>query len=325
MPGLGRDDQVEAPVRSFPVLEAAHLDLQALAASHLGHPGVVLDAQNLTAALNEESAGDAGPAAHIEHSADAWDQEILDQPGRIARTGAVVLLGALSERARPLRILEHQRLSVLPEPTGCTGGPPPFGHWAAVRLRPRVQTVARRTATGIWGGNIPESWIVKRVVKDRIEAPERGTQEVMIEMLMRFDPFRELNRLTASLGTAARTAVMPMDAYRQGDQFVVQLDLPGVNPESIDLTVEKNVLTVSAERSWQSEEARDVVVAERPQGQFSRQLFLAESLDPERIEAHYDQGVLTLTVPVAEQAKLRKVEINAGGGAKALEAESKAA
>ncbi|MDQ3678951.1 MAG: Hsp20/alpha crystallin family protein [Actinomycetota bacterium] len=142
-------------------------------------------------------------------------------------------------------------------------------------------------------------------------------------MLMRFEPFRELDRLTQHLGTAARPAVMPMDAYRHGDQFVVHLDLPGVDPASIDLTVEKNVLTVSAERSWQPEEGQDVVVSERPQGRFSRQLFLGESLDAERIEAGYEQGVLTVTVPVAEQARPRKVEITTGGGAKAIEAESK--
>ncbi len=144
-------------------------------------------------------------------------------------------------------------------------------------------------------------------------------------MLMRFDPFRELDRLASSLGTAGRPVAMPMDAYRHGDQFVVHLDLPGVDPGSIDLTIEKNTLTVSAERSWQAEEGQDVLVSERPQGRFSRQLFLGESLDPDRIEAHYDQGVLTVTVPVAEQAKPRKVEITSGNGAKAIEAESTAA
>lgn len=136
-------------------------------------------------------------------------------------------------------------------------------------------------------------------------------------MLMRFDPFRELDRLAqqGSWGApASRTAVMPMDAYRRGDHFLVHFDLPGVDPASVELTIEKNVLTVAAERSWQREEGDEIVVAERPQGTFTRQLFLGEGLDAERISATYDQGVLTISVPVAEQAKPRKVEINTGGG-----------
>ena len=134
-------------------------------------------------------------------------------------------------------------------------------------------------------------------------------------MLMRFDPFRELDRLTQqALGSVTRQAVMPMDAYRQGDRFVVHFDLPGVDPSSIDLTVEKNVLTVSAQRQWQPSEGQEVLASERPQGSFTRQLFLGEGLDAERVEASYDNGVLTVTVPVAEHAKPRKVEIRPGGG-----------
>ena len=147
-------------------------------------------------------------------------------------------------------------------------------------------------------------------------------------MLMRFDPFRELDRLTqqAFSSNPMRPTVMPMDAYRQGDKFVVHFDLPGVQPDSIDLTVEKNVLTVSAERSWQPADGQEVVASERPQGKFSRQLFLGESLDAEHIEAGYDNGVLTITVPVAEQAKPRKVQITAGNGhAKAIETSSTSA
>src|SRR5215211_810639 len=134
-------------------------------------------------------------------------------------------------------------------------------------------------------------------------------------MLMRWDPFRELDRLSdqAWAGLKSRQAVMPMDAYRRGDHFVVHFDLPGVDPSSIDLTVEKNVLTVSAERHWEHAEDHEVVVAERPQGSFSRQLFLGEGLDAEGIEANYDAGVLTVEVPVAEQAKPRKVQVTAGG------------
>ncbi|MDP9452498.1 MAG: Hsp20/alpha crystallin family protein [Actinomycetota bacterium] len=138
-------------------------------------------------------------------------------------------------------------------------------------------------------------------------------------MLMRFDPFRELDRLVQNV-PGARPAPMPMDAYREGDRFVVHFDLPGVDPASIDLTVEKNVLTVSAERTWQRQEGQEVVVAERPQGRSSRQLFLGEGLDPEGIDARYDNGVLTVTVPVAEQAKPRKVEVTSGDGrAQAIE------
>jgi HSP20 family protein len=111
---------------------------------------------------------------------------------------------------------------------------------------------------------------------------------------------------------AARNTAMPMDAYRGEDRFVVRFDLPGIDPASIDLTVEKNVLTVRAERSWQPEDGQEVVVQERPQGVFTRQLFLGEALDAEHVEASYNDGVLTLTIPVAEQAKPRKVNVIAG-------------
>ena len=146
-------------------------------------------------------------------------------------------------------------------------------------------------------------------------------------MLMRSDPFRELDRLTQRvLGNGASPAVMPMDAYRHGEQFVVHFDLPGVDASSIDLTVDKNVLTVSAQRRWQPAEGDQVLASERRQGSFTRQLFLGEALDAERIEARYDNGVLTVTVPVAEQAKPRKVEITStSGSTKAIETESAAA
>jgi HSP20 family protein len=133
-------------------------------------------------------------------------------------------------------------------------------------------------------------------------------------MLMRFDPFREFDRLTQDRWSGGRMPVMPMDAYRQDDHFVVHFDLPGVDATSIDLTVEKNVLTVSAERRWQPSDGAEVVATERPQGNFSRQLFLGDGLDPERIDAKYDNGVLTVTIPVAEQAKPRKIEIGSGNG-----------
>ena len=139
-------------------------------------------------------------------------------------------------------------------------------------------------------------------------------------MLMRFDPFREFDRISQQLWNGARPAVMPMDAYRHGEQFVVHFDLPGIDPNSIDLTVEKNVLTVSAERTWQPGEGYQVVASERPQGKFSRQLFLGEGLDYDHIAASYDHGVLTVTIPVAEAAKPRKVEIQAASGQQAIEA-----
>ena len=143
-------------------------------------------------------------------------------------------------------------------------------------------------------------------------------------MLMRFDPFRELDRLAEQTRGGARLSAMPMDAYRRGDHFVVHFDLPGVDPSSIDLTVEKNVLTVSAERHWEPAEGNQVVVAERPQGRFSRQLFLGEGLDAERVTASYRDGVLTVTVPVSERAKPRRVEISANGRPEAIGAGSTA-
>ncbi|MFC9219661.1 Hsp20/alpha crystallin family protein [Streptomyces hygroscopicus] len=138
-------------------------------------------------------------------------------------------------------------------------------------------------------------------------------------MLMRTDPFRELDRLTQQLlGTPAHPAAMPMDAFRAGDTFVVELDLPGVDPETIDLDVERNVLTVKAERRPSADEGAEVMVAERPTGSFSRQLFLGETLDSERIDASYDAGVLRLTIPVAEEAKPRKIAISGGSSRKQI-------
>ena len=129
-------------------------------------------------------------------------------------------------------------------------------------------------------------------------------------MLMRTDPFRELDRLASqAFGTPARPAAMPIDAFRSGDTFIVEFDLPGVTLDSIDLTVERNVLTVHANRERRNAEAAELLVAERSFGSFSRQLFLGETLDTERMTARYTDGVLRLEIPVAEQAKPRKVEI----------------
>jgi HSP20 family protein len=132
-------------------------------------------------------------------------------------------------------------------------------------------------------------------------------------MLMRTDPFREFDRLTQQVfGSTARPAAMAMDAYRSGDEFVVHFDLPGVDPETIDLDVERNVLNVRAERRVPAPEGAEVIVAERPTGSFTRQLFLGDTLDTERIDASYDAGVLTLRIPVAEQAKPRRIQITGG-------------
>jgi HSP20 family protein len=135
-------------------------------------------------------------------------------------------------------------------------------------------------------------------------------------MLLRTDPFRELDRLTQQVfgtnGTLARPSVMPMDAWRDGDTFHVEFDLPGVNPDSIDLDVERNVVTVKAERPARDGET-EMIAAERPRGVFSRQLFLGDNLDTEHISARYDAGVLTLQIPVAEQAKPRKILVTSPG------------
>jgi len=128
------------------------------------------------------------------------------------------------------------------------------------------------------------------------------------------DPFREFDRLTQQLmGTTNRPVAMPMDAWREGDQFVLEFDLPGVRAESIDLDVERNVLTIRAERTagngdWQ------MLASERPRGAFSRQLVLGDNLDLERIEAGYRDGVLRLVVPVAEKAKPRRIEVQSQDG-----------
>ena len=139
-------------------------------------------------------------------------------------------------------------------------------------------------------------------------------------MLMRTDPFRDFDRLAQQvLGTTARPAVMPMDAWREGDRFIVEFDLPGVDEDSLDLDVERNVLTVHATRP-DLDPDREMVSAERPRGVFSRQLFLGETLDADRIEASYGGGVLRLTIPVAEKAKPRRIQITSDTEKQAINA-----
>jgi HSP20 family protein len=132
---------------------------------------------------------------------------------------------------------------------------------------------------------------------------------------MRFDPFRQFDRLTETmLGAAAQAArSFPIDAYRRGDRFVVHMDLPGIDPSSIDLSVDRNVLTVRARRDYERQEGDDFLITERPQGEFTRQLFLGDTLDSENIQTAYERGVLTLTIPVAERAKPRQIQVNAAG------------
>ncbi|QGN34301.1 Hsp20/alpha crystallin family protein [Microlunatus sp. Gsoil 973] len=128
-------------------------------------------------------------------------------------------------------------------------------------------------------------------------------------MLMRTDPFREFDRLTQQVfGTSARPAVMPMDAWRDGDTFHVEFDLPGIDPESIDLDVERNVLTIGAERPV-SEMPGEQIAAERPRGVFSRQLILGDNLDLDQISASYTDGVLRIRIPVSEKARPRKIQV----------------
>lgn len=144
-------------------------------------------------------------------------------------------------------------------------------------------------------------------------------------MLMRTDPFRELDRLTSQVfGTSARPAFMPMDAWREGDAFFIEFDLPGVSPDSIDLDVERNVLTVRADRA-PKEGTNELLAAERPRGVFSRQIILGDNLDLEKIQASYADGVLKLQIPVAERAKPRKIAVEGTSSQQELTVEGQTA
>jgi HSP20 family protein len=135
-----------------------------------------------------------------------------------------------------------------------------------------------------------------------------------MRVLTSFDPFRDVDRLTGSMlgRRGVSPSWTPVDAYRHGDELVVNFDLPGIDPESVDVTVEKNVLSVKAERRWTPEDGDQVILAERPHGRYSRRLYLSHNLDTGRIAAHYDQGVLSLRIPVSAAAQPRKVEITTG-------------
>lgn len=133
-------------------------------------------------------------------------------------------------------------------------------------------------------------------------------------MSISYDPFNQLDELRDRLLSGGRTPLsFPMDAYRRGDDFFVHLDLPGVQPETVDVTVENQILTVTAERRFDQREGDEFIVSERPQGRFSRQLRLGSAIDTETIGASYEDGVLTLTLPVSERARPRQVQVGRGG------------
>ncbi|MGM7666724.1 Hsp20/alpha crystallin family protein [Microbacterium sp. A93] len=138
-------------------------------------------------------------------------------------------------------------------------------------------------------------------------------------MLMRTDPFRDLDRLAEQvLGTRSRPAAMPLEAWREGDQFIISFDLPGVEADSIDLGIEGNALTVRAERKQRAPEGAEMLASEQPRGLFSRQVILGERLDTSAIKAGYEAGVLTVRIPVAEHAKPRRITVEATGDQKQL-------
>jgi HSP20 family protein len=151
-------------------------------------------------------------------------------------------------------------------------------------------------------------------------SPAFAPSEVHVTMLMRFDPMREFDRVFDQAWSQTRQASIPMDAYRRGDSFVISLDLPGVDPSTIDLTVERNALTISAERHWEPVEGDQVIASERRQGTFTRQLLLGDGLDADRIHASYENGVLTVTIPVAASAQPRKIEIESEARTEAITA-----
>jgi len=140
-------------------------------------------------------------------------------------------------------------------------------------------------------------------------------------MLLRFDPFQEFERLTEEARRPARTMLL-FDAIREDDHVVIDFDVPGIDSDHIDVTVEKNELTVTVDRPW-GDGDQDIVAAERPHGSFSRQLMLGDTLDVEGLEANVANGVLTVTIPVSEKSKQRKISVGGGsGGSEAIDASS---
>ncbi len=142
-------------------------------------------------------------------------------------------------------------------------------------------------------------------------------------MSISYDPFHHLDELRDQLVSGGRAPrSFPMDAYRRGEEFLVHLDLPGINPETVEITVENQVLTITVERRFEQLEGDEIIVSERPQGRFSRQLRLGSTIDTDRIEASYHDGVLTITLPVSERARPRQIQVGRGGPAQIGEGES---
>jgi HSP20 family protein len=140
-----------------------------------------------------------------------------------------------------------------------------------------------------------------------------------MEMAMVFDPFRDMDRLMAGLLSGRQgLRVVPMDLYKEGDHYILDADLPGVDPGSIDINVEGQVLTIRAERTLRSTEGINWLTQERPSGSFMRQLSLGDGIDPERITASYENGVLSVTIPVSERAKARKIEVGTSSSESAI-------
>lgn len=137
----------------------------------------------------------------------------------------------------------------------------------------------------------------------------------------RVDPFREMDRLlTQVLASDRAAATMPMDLYRDGDHYVLHVDLPGADPGTIDVNVEDRTLTIRAERTPRTEHDVQWLAKERPVGTYARQLTVGRGLALDRISATYADGVLTLTVPVAEDAKPRRIEVQHGTAPTSIEA-----
>jgi HSP20 family protein len=128
-------------------------------------------------------------------------------------------------------------------------------------------------------------------------------------MLTRFDPFRDIDRVFDRSWGPTRQPTVPVDVYRHGEEYVINVDLPGFDPETIDVTAEKDVLTIKAERQWQPAEGDEVVAAERTHGSFFRQLFLGDGLDSEHITASYENGVLMIKIPLSARAMPRRIDV----------------
>ncbi len=138
-------------------------------------------------------------------------------------------------------------------------------------------------------------------------------------MATRYDPFQEMDRMLSSLlGAERASATMPMDLYRSGDHYVLHIDLPGVDPGTIDVNVEDRTLTVRAERTPHTDGDAQWLARERPTGTYARQLTVGRGLALDAIAATYTDGVLTLTIPVAEEAKPRRIEVQHSNTAGAI-------